>query len=454
MTEFIIFSLTILAAAVALFRHSVGVWLCVVLLPLSATHLVGRQMFGVTGLNPFNILLVSTLLSFMLACISNPQRTPWPRLPWIFWLYVLMFIVYGIVGCFFIHLAPAMPTDNGTLQRMSVEPYMLERIAKPLLVIIVAYLVAARAQAGHAKSLVWAVALGSGVMTAAVIGYVVTSGVPLRVLAGAGARGFLSWTGLHANSLGLFFNMSTALLLFTALSSRTLRGRSVLLVLAGGSAVASLLTFSRGTFLGLAVLGAYFILSRRRVWTFCLAFVLLAVTVIMLPQEFYMRATTGLEQQDAEALSAGRATVIWPALVPVFWESPLLGHGLSSTLWAKPNRSGLHFGHPHNAYLAALLDFGILGSIVIVAFFVSMWRRVRKFKVSCIEDQWRGMFEGVSVCILLLMAQGLTDDFFVPNFSHAWLWVGIGLAIGYPSTHSGRRSVADRARWIITRENT
>src|SRR6266478_7260361 len=69
----VLYSLPI-AAAVVLVNYRNGVWLLVLLLPFAATQMVPRQVFGVTGLNAENCLLVLTFSSLCLASLREAVR--------------------------------------------------------------------------------------------------------------------------------------------------------------------------------------------------------------------------------------------------------------------------------------------------------------------------------------------------------------------------------------------
>jgi O-antigen ligase len=99
----------------------------------------------------------------------------------------------------------------------------------------------------------------------------------------------------------------------------------------------------------------------------------------------------------------------------------------------------LPVGHPHSAYLGVLLDVGLVGLVVIASFFWSMWRMFGHLRSSHSDPFWRGVFEAGTVCMLLLLVQGLTDDRFVPTYPQATLWVIYGLALGHMADGKGPR---------------
>src|SRR5712675_2172657 len=53
--------IALIGCAFILLDFRVGVVLLILLLPISGSHVFPHAMFGITGLNPFNLLLVGTL---------------------------------------------------------------------------------------------------------------------------------------------------------------------------------------------------------------------------------------------------------------------------------------------------------------------------------------------------------------------------------------------------------
>ncbi|MFH1974645.1 MAG: O-antigen ligase family protein [Pseudomonadota bacterium] len=429
-----VFTIVLIFLGVVFFGYRAGVWFAVLLLPFSATYLIPRQMFGVVGLNPLNVTIVVTLIVFFFTWLRNPDENRVPRIPIILLIYLTMLLIAAGAGLFFIDLAPPQITPQGTLVPLTALKYLLEDLFKPMVILIVAFFAGVMVYSGRdAKSLLWAMAAALMIFAIIIMVYIAGSGVSLKALASSRSRGFLSWMGMHANELGLLLNMGAAIMLFSFLEARHQRGRTLLLLVAGSSAVTAALTFSRGAFLGLLFTMTYYLITRRRFRELFVGLTLIIAVAISIPEAFIERASTGIEKTDIESISAGRVDGIWKLLFPVFLDSPIWGHGLSSTLWAEPNRKGMRFGHPHSAYLAVLLDFGLLGAVLIAAFFMYMWKLFRRLKHEHPEALWRGFFEGASVSLLLLLVQGLTGDRFVPTFPQVLLWIAFAMAIGFAS---------------------
>src|SRR5262249_4135403 len=203
------------------------------------------------------------------------------------------------------------------------------------------------------------------------------------------------------------------------------------------------LTFSRSAFLGLSLILGYYLLSRLRIGSFLLAFLIILGAGFLLPDDpLVERATTGFAARDLGAITAGRDQ-FWRRLLPTFWEAPIIGHGLNSTPWSTPVRRGemSSTGHPHNAYLAVLLDLGLVGIAVVGAFFWSVWKTFRRLSQHHVDSQWRSVFEGGLVALLCLAIQGVSDDRFTPTYAQAALWVCYGLALGHTQPPRSRTLV-------------
>jgi O-antigen ligase len=428
-----------IAAAVVLANYRMGVWLLVLLLPFASTQLVPRQVFGVTGLNLENCQLVLTLSSLCLASLLSRGAVRFPRLPLALLMYIALIALAAYRGSGSAERAITLPTA----EPLTVSTYMLDSFAKPMIIVAVAWLAAVVSRNGNGQPLIWALAVAYFAFFVIIVGYLVVNGISLHSLASPEARGFLSWTGMHANEVGLMANLGFAILLYTAAATARPLLRLTLFACSVAAATTAALTFSRGAFFGLAVIVGYYLITRRRIGHFVLALSIIVGVALMLPDAFVERATTGFDTEDTHAITAGRLDAIWRPLLPTFWEAPILGHGLGSTPWATPVVRGdmLPVGHPHSAYLGVLLDLGMVGVLIVAAFFWSAWAMFRHLAKDHADPLWRGVFEGGVACLICLAVQGLTDDRFVPTYPQVALWLCYGLALGQAqSTCSTKRT--------------
>jgi hypothetical protein len=422
-----------IVAVVVLANYQNGVWLLVLLLPFAATQLVPRQVFGVTGLNLENCLLVLTLSSLCLASLLSRGAVRFPGLPLALLVYVALIALAAYRGSGPVVRAITLPGQEPS----TVSSYLLDSFAKPMIIVVVAWLAAVVSRNGNGQSLIWALAVSYVVFFVLIVGYLVVNGVSLHSL--VSAKNNLVWTGMHKNEVGLQANLGFAILLYRATATARPLLRLTLFACAAAAATTAALTFSRGAFFGLAVIVGYYLLTRRRTGQFLLALSIIVGLVLILPDAFVERATTGFQTEDTQAITAGRLDEIWRPLLPTFWEAPILGHGLSSTLWATPNLRGdmLPVGHPHSAYLGVLLDLGMVGVAVVATFFWSAWAMFRRLAKNHADPLWRGVFEGGVVCLMCLAVQGVTDDRFVPTYPQVALWLCYGLALGQARSIKG-----------------
>src|SRR6185295_2618958 len=89
----------------------VGVVLLVLLLPVSRSYVFPHAMLGITGLNPFNLLLVGTLCSCLLhGLFGGSLRRFMPR-P-LLWLYIAPILVAGAMGLIHLDEIPTYLSKN------------------------------------------------------------------------------------------------------------------------------------------------------------------------------------------------------------------------------------------------------------------------------------------------------------------------------------------------------
>ena len=89
--------ISLIACLFILYDFRVGVVLLIVLMPIASSSVFPRAMFGVTGLNPMNLLLAGTLGSCLLqGLVDGSLRRFMPR-P-MFWLYFVPIVVAGAMG--------------------------------------------------------------------------------------------------------------------------------------------------------------------------------------------------------------------------------------------------------------------------------------------------------------------------------------------------------------------
>lgn len=436
-------ALSLIGCAFILVDFRLGVLLLIVLMPISRSALFPHAMLGVIGLNPFNLLLAATLASCLLHAAADGSLRRFVPRP-LLWLYLAPILIAGALGSR--HLGEIAPVfqSYGLLDFDSAGGYLRELVLKPLLLVVFALLVAAAAaKSGRPERFLLPMLLAVWVMASMVLVYVGLSGAGLGHLGSAGARGFLSALGLHANELGRLYMVAYALLLFTWAEARAPGLRLALLASMAISAAALLLTFSRGAFAGFVLVNVLLLLWRRNVKALAFFGLLAMVALFALPEAVYERIAAG-RGEGLNAITAGRLEGLWLPLLSEVLRSPIYGSGLGSILWTETMRAGggvtvLPATHPHSAYLEAALDTGLAGLALLGAYFVHLWRRFRSLGADPgLSPTLRGFFRGAAAGLLAMLASGLTDGSLAPRYEQSFLWFAIGMMYG----HCSRRPTA------------
>jgi O-antigen ligase len=140
-----------------------------------------------------------------------------------------------------------------------------------------------------------------------------------------------------------------------------------------------------------------------------------------------------VEETDTSEITSGRIEV-WPYVIEKIKESPLIGYGRIAMI-----RTGLaqrmldelreEFGHPHNAYLEMLLDNGIVGFVCVIPIYLMLLTRC----VSLFRDRHDVLFAaaggiGLSLVLALLVA-GMGAQTLYPREGVLGMWAALGVAL-------------------------
>jgi len=157
------------------------------------------------------------------------------------------------------------------------------------------------------------------------------------------------------------------------------------------------------------------------------------VGVAFAPGAVWRRLTYGFDTGSADAVSAGRIDGIWLPLLPDATSSPLWGSGLDSIMWSHAITTGsmLFVGHPHNAYLQAVLDMGLIGLALLLAFYWHVWKGFRALGSNAyLSPMMRGFFQGGCAALIAFALAGFTGGSLRPQPENVGLWMAIGMMYG------------------------
>jgi O-antigen ligase len=425
-------SLSVVAALVVLVDYRIGAVLLILMLPIADSHLFPHALMGMTGVNPVNMLLAGTLVSYVVRAGAGAQAGRLLQ-PQLIWLYMVPIIIGGAIGAF--HVDEIVPyfVEQLVVNFHNAPGYLRDMVMKPLFIPLFALLLGvAVARSEKAERYIVPIALSVWLIALLEIGFVAYSGVKLGVLASPSMRGFFLAIGLHANDLGRLFAIAYALLLFTWWESKDPLLKTFLFVTMGVLAFALLLTFSRGAFVGFLLINALFLAWKFNFKSASLAVGAFAICALLMPGYVYNRVLLGVGE-SADAVSAGRIDGIWLPLLPETLKSPLWGNGLGSIMWSYPMQidAMLTVGHPHNAFLEAVLDMGVIGLGLLLAYYWHVWRGFRALGSNAfLSPELRGFFQGATAGLLALLITGMAGSSLRPESEAVYLWMAIGMMYG------------------------
>jgi len=424
-------SLTVLACLAVIADYRVGAVLLVVMLPVAGSSLFPHSVFGVTGLNPLNLVLAATFVSYLMRGYGFKRFIPKPLV----WLFIAPIVAAGLIGMR--HVGDIHPAfyEEELIRYTDTLGYVSDALLKPLLIVLAAIMIGtAVARSKKAESFLVPVIAAVWLMSLLAIGYVVAEGVSLGTLALDTSRTFLSGLGMHANDLGRLYAVAYALLLFTWGETKDLRLKTVLVFTMGILTVALVLTFSRGAMVGWVLVNALFLVWKFNAKTIGLGLLAAGAAMLVMPGAVIGRMSLGLVGGgDVDTFTAGRMNEIWIPLLPELFKSPIWGNGLDSIMWSKAiwTDQMLAVTHPHNAYMQAILDMGLLGMALLLGFYWHVYRCARDLGSNAyLSPTMRGFYQGLVASLLCFVITGFVGSSLRPTAEFSFLWIAIGMMYG------------------------
>ena len=216
--------------------------------------------------------------------------------------------------------------------------------------------------------------------------YVVAAVLALMVSVGLAAQAGrrMSFSNTYdPNDIGLVVLTASAFLYGTA-NAKGVAYRIPLVVLSVVGFAVVLSTGSRGAFLGLCVVGLYFLTAnvnpgRGRLYrmpnpkVILGVFIVIIVLMLLTPQESWNRILTIFELESDYNTSGDRGRLaIWERGIGVFFQQPWgVGGGAYQ---AADLRAGGTFITAHNSLLQVAVELGLIGFILYVSFFRKTWK--------------------------------------------------------------------------------
>lgn len=424
-------ALSVVAAMAVLVDYRVGVVLLIVFLPFSLSNVFPHELMGVKGLNPINALIVATLGSYLVHG-GLPELGRFVPRP--LWLLLVPFLVAGFLGVRHVDEIYPVFYEDMTINFTTATGYLRDMVFKPALIVVVALLVAVAVQRSQKpERFILPIAISVWGIALVEVLFVIASGVHIAELASPRARTFFLQIGLHANGLGRLLVMAYALLLFTWWETKDKGLKLFLFFTLNAIGFAVLLTFSRAAFLGIVLVSGLFVVWKYNARKLGLALLGLLVVVTLAPGYLYRRITMGFDTGNVDTVSAGRVESIWMPLLGEIWKTPPWGNGLGAIMWSEPMHAGLMEPviHPHNAFLEAYLNTGIIGLACALVFYYTVWRGFLALgSHAFLSPTLRGFFQGACAGLVMFFVTALAGSSFLPVYEWSYLWIAIGLMYG------------------------
>lgn len=353
---------------------------------------------------------------------------------WI-WLYMCIFVIAGIHGTMHSAEIPRWLITPETDYRQSWV-YFRTFLLPGMFLLLLSSLIAAVYATGHTvPSLEKAIVVLVLCIDLAIIGIAVVSGKSLLELAvhSRDKNMDLAATGFHPNTFASILTTGYALLLGMWHGSQIKKTYSSIWIVIALTFVATILTFSRGALLPLAICTVIFTF-RGTIKLKILLFILVLVGLFFFQDALMQRLSygTGAPGAEGEDVSAGRVKYLWIPLLPDMFNNIVFGNGIQSILWSEAHRKMRIFsvGLSHNAYLDLMLDIGAIGTLFVLAFYAYIWRGFKQLSKIDPDPQYRGLFFGAQLALISMALTGLTNDRLTPNSSQCLIWLVIGIMLG------------------------
>ncbi|RQO62351.1 hypothetical protein DBR47_03640 [Paucibacter sp. KBW04] len=437
------------------FDYRIAVVFLALAISLSSSALLPQAQ----GLNPISYAIFGAFLVLVIKNAFKSVPTVWPPLD--IALILMVPIVFGALLAV-PHLGVARQNMGAREFASTYEtfPFLKQYILRPFYFLMFAFLVAnAVKESKRPERFVFLFSVAALVPSAVVFLAVALAGANLEVL--QSQRGFLSGFGLHSNEFGKLLAFAFGPLLFAAFASKGI-ARTWFVFALTILLAAIIFTFTRAAYISVFITVVIFLWQRKQVGLILGAVSLVVVLAVAAPKAVVDRVTTGTDSASISATKTGEANDKLTAgriagnlmLFPEVLKSPIWGSGTGSTAWSYAVSKGLYLpSHPHNMYLALLMDVGLLGFCVALYFYYRFGKALRALaQTETVPSLLRAFFGGAWASLVGMMFMALSGGQWVPHPEQSFLWLTFGITLAYWSevaVNRKKRGEGRRYAWGI-----
>lgn len=408
-----------------------------------------RQMLGITGLNPWNVLVVFIVIACFIAARREKLKWDLPRgTQFLLVMYLLVILVgfarmlaqAGSMSDFFLATGHRLPTAQ---QLIADELLNTVKYAVPGLLLFYG--------CNSRSRLAWG--LGACLLTSLLLGLQIIQWMGLGDLADADAlssralRVLDREIGYHRVDLAAIMAGASwsfficRLVAPTRLATWFFTGAGTLLLLSLA------LTGGRAGYVSWGAIAMLLALMR---WKKLIVLMpILIVAVVSLVPAARDRFLEGFgEGQEYDVVEFGDGShnyaaitsdrvLIWPVVIDAIRDAPLVGYGREGYHLSGASRriielygeKGAGFPHPHNAYLEIVIDNGLIGAFPILLFFYVVVRRSAGLFKSRQDSLYAAVGGAALAFVFGQLVASLGAQSFYPRAGVVVMWALIGLAL-------------------------
>ncbi len=410
-----------------------------------------KSIFGIQGLNPWNILLVVVIFGWAISRSREDLRWDLPGPVTLALAAYVLVILIGMVRMLadmdnFIDMAAAVEAEPPTLLSLISEHFI-----NSLKWIIPGLLLFDGCRSVDRFHLGLFAVLGVYFL----LGIQVIRWMPFETALSGGdltdrsLKILLNEVGYHRVNLSMMMAGAMWAVLCSSYLTQQIALKAALIA---GSLIilfAQALTGGRTGYGTWAVVGLFLGVFRFR--KYVLLIPLAAILVSAYVPGVYERMIQGFSQEtqgseeqldvaqameegpDLYRVTAGR-NIAWPYIIEKIEEDPFVGYGrlamnrtgISWYLWSQ---YGENFPHPHNAYLELVLDNGVIGAIPVLLFYLV----IIKYSLSLFMDTQNRLFVATGGATLALVGAlliaSIGSQTFYPREGAVGMWCMIGLML-------------------------
>jgi len=402
----------------------------ILLMAVNQHESMPTTMFGIQGLNMWNILFLGTFLAWAVSRRREGLIWDMPRYITMLLLMYLAVIVLGVLRAAF---------DRSHLEGYPLKSLFSEELINCIKWVLPGILLFDGCRTRRRVK----IAIVCLLVMYCLIAAQVINRMPFESAFGGSdeigniRQSVCSDIGYSACDLSTFLAGASWGLLAVLPLIRQKKYWAIVLGAAGAVGFGQALTGGRAGYLAWGTTGLVLCLLKWR------KYLIFAPVVVLLLSLIFTGATerilTGFGETDVTGqevindynITSGRM-LIWPYVIDKIIESPIVGYGrlgmkrtgLANQLMTELGES---FAHPHNLYLEVLLDNGILGSIPIVIFWGTMLLySVRLFRS---DNQLFSAVGGLSLSLILAqLIAGIGSQHYYPRESTVGMWTAMFLA--------------------------